>query len=545
MMMVTPLLAEAVGKHPTAVAVVDARGTTTWSELDTRVQHLVAGLRARGLSEGDTVAVLLGNQVEMVEVSLACMQAGWLLVPLNWHLVADEVRYVLDDARACAIVVDHRWQDVVVSALSAPGAAGARLLVIVDHTSDRGTAGDPAGDSIGTAGDAGVELESYAEVVATPLADDDPPEWSRGGPMFYTSGTTGHPKGVRGALAQLGGPPEIWTLMAHSLRSVIDLPDEGGGAQGICGPMYHSAQWVISMFALMCGATLVLQHRFDAEDLLDLIDEHRVTNLHLVPTQMSRLLQVPEQRRDRFDGSTLESVLHGAAPCPPSVKRSMIEWLGPIVTEYYGGTEGGFISRITAAEWAERPGSVGMPLEVIEIVVVDPLGAVVGPGIVGDLYFRSLLGSSFEYHNAEEKTRAVHLEPGLATLGDIGYLDDDGYLFLSDRRIDMVVSGGVNIYPAEIEAVLVAADEVADAAVFGIPDQEMGESVRAALVLRAGLDWSDEVEAAVTAHCREHLAGYKCPRGFEVHTQLPRSEAGKLLKRLLRDPWWASSGRSI
>jgi len=227
------------------------------------------------------------------------------------------------------------------------------------------------------------------------------------------------------------------------------------------------------------------------------------------------------------------------------VKRSMIEWLGPIVTEYYGGTEGGFISRITAAEWAERPGSVGMPLEVIEIVVVDPMGSVVGPGIVGDLYFRSLLGSGFEYHNAEEKTRDAHLEPGLATLGDIGYLDADGYLFLSDRRIDMVVSGGVNIYPAEVEAVLVAADEVADAAVFGIPDPDMGESVRAALVLRDGLDWSEQVEAAVTAHCREHLAGYKCPRGFEVHTELPRSEAGKLLKRSLRDPWWSASGRSI
>ncbi len=525
-----PLLDEMVQERPGAAAVVDAGGVTSWRALDGRVGALVAGLRARGLAEGDRVVAMLGNQVELVEVSLACMHAGWLLVPLNWHWVADEVAYVLADADASAVVVDQRFGEVVAAAMTAGDAPEVGVALLVGS----GPVGPTGADDV---------FEPY-ESVAGGQPPDELTEPARGGPMFYTSGTTGHPKGVRGSLAQLGGSPEIWTLMAHSMRTVTELPDRDA-VQGICGPMYHSAQWVMSMFALLCGATVVLQHRFDADELLTLVDRHRVTNLHLVPTQMSRLLQLPDERRAACDASSLSSILHGAAPCPPSVKRSMIEWLGPIVTEYYGGTEGGFISTITSTEWLERPSSVGRPLEIVEIVVVDEDGAAVPAGVAGDLYFRSLLGNRFEYHNAADKTDAAHLEPGLATLGDIGYLDEDGYLHLSDRRIDMVVSGGVNIYPAEIEAVLFAAEPVADAAVFGIPDEEMGESVRAALVLRDGVEWNDTVQASLVAHCREHLAGYKCPRSFEVHDALPRSEAGKLLKRSLRDPWWAASGRAI
>jgi long-chain acyl-CoA synthetase len=525
---VSSLLQASLDAHPDTFAVVDQRGTTTWAELDDRVRRLVTALRARGLAEGDSVVAMLGNQVELVEVSLACMQAGWLLVPVNWHWVADEVRYVLDDAAAAAVVVDARFVEVVREALQGPDAPAVDVRIAVRA----GQGGADAG------------MDDYDTLLA---AADGP--WTdapaRGGPMFYTSGTTGRPKGVRSGLAQLGGPPEIWTLMAHSLRPVVELPAEGGAVQGICGPMYHSAQWVISMFALLCDATLVLQHRFDAADLLELIDRHGITNLHLVPTQMSRLLRLPPEQRAAWSGATLRSVLHGAAPCPAPVKRQLIDWWGPIVTEYYGGTEGGFISRITAAEWLERPGSVGRPLEVIEVVVVDGEGRPVPAGTPGDLYFRSLLGSRFEYHNAPDKTAAAHLEPGLATLGDIGHLDAEGYLYLSDRRIDMVVSGGVNIYPAEIEAVLVGAGPVVDAAVFGIPDEDMGESVRAAVVLRDDATWDAATEALVVAHCREHLAGYKCPRSFEVRDELPRSEAGKLLKRALRDPWWADAERSI
>jgi len=519
----TVLLADMVAARPEGPAVVDARGTTTWAALDERVTRLVHALRDRGLRSGDTVVSLLGNQVEAVEVSLACAHAGWLLVPINWHWVADELAYVLDDAGAAALVVDGRWLDIAEQALSlATGDAPRSLLAV------HGTA---------------VGFEVYEGVLADSRTDEiDEPE--RGGPMFYTSGTTGRPKGVRSALGRVGGPPEVFTLMAHSMRPTLDLPEEGA-TQAICGPMYHSAQWVFAMFTLLCGAALVLQHRFDADELLTLIDQHAVTNLHLVPTQMKRLLELPEERRLALDGSSLSAILHGAAPCPPDVKRRMIEWLGPIVTEYYGGTEGGFISLITASEWLERPGSVGKPLPIIEVVVVGPEGQPLGPGEAGDLYFRNLMGSDFEYHNAPDKTAAAHLPDGLGTLGDIGYLDEEGYLFLSDRRIDMIVSGGVNIYPAEVEGVLAGHEAIADVAVFGIPDADMGEQVKAAVVLRPGHTWSAELEARLVAYCREKLAGYKCPRSFDLHEALPRLESGKLTKRVLREPYWAGQANPI
>jgi long-chain acyl-CoA synthetase len=337
------------------------------------------------------------------------------------------------------------------------------------------------------------------------------------------------------------------TLMAHSIGPIIDVPpaEAADRVQLVCGPMYHSAQWVFGVFSLVCGATVVLQQRFDAAEVLELIDRHGVTNVHLVPTQMRRLLDVEPERRQAFDGATLRAILHGAAPCPPSVKRDLISWLGPKVTEYYGGTEGGFLSIITAAEWLERPGSVGRPLEIIEVAVVGPDGERLGPGETGEIWFRNLLGSDFEYHNAPDKTATAHREGGFGTLGDVGHLDDDGYLHLSDRKIDMVVSGGVNIYPAEVEGVLAEHPAVADVAVFGIPHDEMGEAVHAALVLRPGHGWDGDLEADLDAWCRERLAGYKRPRSYEVHDELPRSEAGKLAKRTLRDPWWAGRERSI
>jgi len=517
---VTGLLGELVAAHPERPAVVDDRGASTWRQLDDRVSRLVHALRDRGLAEGDAVVAVLGNQVEAVEVALACAAGGWVQVPLNWHWVADEVAYVLDDCAAAAVVADVRWLDVVTESLTlATSTPAARLAV---H-----------GDAPG--------FESYEAVLAASPAE--PGEAVKGGPMFYTSGTTGRPKGVRSSLTSVGGPPELFTLIAHSFRPMIQLPDEGA-VQVICGPMYHSAQWVFASFSLLCGATLVLQHRFDAGGLLDLVDRQQVTNLHLVPTQMRRMLDLPAEQRAAFDGSSLRSVLHGAAPCPPAVKRAMIDWLGPIVSEYYGGTEGGFIATITADEWLERPGSVGRPVATMEVAILDPDGAPVAPGEAGDVWFRNLLGSDFEYHNAPDKTAASH-RGGFATLGDIGYLDADGYLYLSDRRIDMIVSGGVNIYPAEIEGVLAAHPAVADVAVFGIPDEEMGEQVKAAVVLARDRSWDAELEAALVEHCRAHLAGYKRPRSFDVHDALPRLESGKLTKRVLRDPYWQEQASAI
>jgi long-chain acyl-CoA synthetase len=522
----TALLAEIVARRGDEPAVIDERGTTSWHELDERVTRLVHALEGRGLRAGDTVVAMVGNQVEMIEVTLACAHGGWLFVPLNWHWVAREVRYVLDDADTSAVVVDERWADVMTQALAHAEAPLVRCRLFI-------------GDGPAPSG-----FERYADALHSASAEEliDP---QRGGPMFYTSGTTGWPKGVRSGLSAIGGPPEVLMLIAHTMAPTIGVKPGDRIVQLVCGPLYHSAQWAFGLFALCCGATVVLQQRFEAADVLRAIDEHGVTNVHLVPTQMIRLLELSDEERAAFDGSSLVQIIHGAAPCSPSVKRRMIDWVGPVVTEYYGGTEGGFISLIGAEDWLAKPGSVGRPLTMVEVLVLGPDGDLLAPGETGEIWFRSLMGNDFEYHNAPEKTAGAHRSGGLGTLGDVGWLDADGYLFLSDRKIDMIVSGGVNIYPAEIEAVLADHRAVADAAIFGIPNDEMGESVHAALVLRHGHVWSDALADDIGAFCRARLAGYKVPRSFEVHAELPRSEAGKLAKRTLRDPWWEGRDRAI
>ncbi|WP_426574662.1 AMP-binding protein [Aquihabitans sp. McL0605] len=522
----TALLADIVAKRADEPAVIDERGTTTWAQLDRRATRLVHALQDRGLRSGDTVVAMVGNQVEMIELTIACAHGGWIMVPLNWHWVPREVAYVLDDAEAAAVIVDARWAEVMTHALVDADTPFLKSRLLV-------------GDDVLPSG-----FERYEDALRSASTAEliDP---QRGGPMFYTSGTTGWPKGVRSSLSAVGGPPEVLLLIAHTMAPIIGVTPGDPTVQLVCGPLYHSAQWAFGLFALCCGATVVLQHRFDASGILELIDEHQVTNVHLVPTQMIRLLELPDEQREAFDGSSLRQIIHGAAPCSPSVKRRMIEWVGPIVTEYYGGTEGGFLALIHAADWLAKPGSVGKPLTIIEILVIGDDGQLLGPNETGDIWFRNLLGSDFEYHKAPEKTSSAHRSGGLGTLGDVGYLDDDGYLFLSDRKIDMIVSGGVNIYPAEIEGVLGDHRAVADAAVFGVPDREMGEAVHAAVVLRHGHVWSEQLQDDLDGFCRDNLAGYKVPRTFEVHGELPRSEAGKLTKRTLRDPWWADQHRQI
>jgi long-chain acyl-CoA synthetase len=519
---VSVLLRDFATARPDDIAIVDDHGSVTWAELDERVNRLIDALRARGLVEGDAIALMAGNQRAQFEVSLAGMQAGWLVVPVNWHLVADELAYIVDDADAKALVVDEKF--IVVGVEAEARSAGLVTSIAISATPPE-------------------RFESYESVLASGSADD-PADQVKGGPMFYTSGTTGFPKGVRGGLATVGGPVEIWQLMAASLGEMMEVP-AASPVQLVCGPAYHSAQWVYGMFPLLLGATVVFQHRFDAAEVLDLIDAHQVTNTHLVPAQMVRLLRLPDERRAGFDGASLVAVHHGAAPCPAEVKRAMIEWWGPLLTEYYGGTEGGFIANISATEWLDRPGSVGKALPVMEVLVRREDGEPAGTGEVGQIWFRSLLGMDFEYHNAPDKTAAAHREPGVGTLGDVGYLDDEGYLFLSDRKIDMIISGGVNIYPAEIEGVLAGHDAVADAAVIGIPDDEMGERVLAVLELTDGRQATPELEGELEAHCRAHLAGYKCPRPWDFVAALPRNAAGKLAKRTLREPYWADTTRRI
>ena len=518
----TASFAEQRGDQP---ALIDELGTTAWAQFDERVNRLVNGLRAAGLAAGDTVAVIVGNRREWFEVAMACAHGGWTYVPVNWHWVADELAYVLDDAGVVALVVDGRYADTVNAALADERAAEVRLVVGIDARALAATQ----------------PIVDYADLIAG--ADPaEPADQRLGGPMFYTSGTTGRPKGVRGSL--LGNAdmtPDVLKLVAGGFASMFPIP----GTTLLCGPFYHSAQYAFSFLPLIAGSAVVMQHKYDAAGVLELIDRHGVTNTHLVPTQMKRLVELPDAVKDGFDGSSLALVLHGAAPCSPAVKRALIEWWGPRITEYYGSTEGSVVTLITSEEWLVRGGSVGKPLPTVDVLVVDDQGNEVPTGQEGTLYFRNKMGMTFEYHNDPDKTASVHRAPGVATSGDVGYLDEDGYLWLSDRRIDMIISGGVNIYPAEIEGVLQGHPDVVDAAVIGVPDDEFGEQVKAIVALADGVESTAEETQRLIAHCRGLLAGYKAPRTIDYVDEIPRSEAGKIQKRPLREPYWAGRDRRI
>ena len=517
----TAAIAQRKGDVP---ALVDEFGELNWCSFDERINRVIHGLRAAGLNSGDTLALMCGNRREYFEVTVAAMHAGMIIVPVNWHWVAAELAYVIEDSDAVAFIVEDRYADVAVEACADAQAAGCPVRMII-------------GDQVP------VGFEGYEDVLAR-SDPSEPEDQTSGGPMFYTSGTTGFPKGVRSALTATGNDLAIVELVAQASMGMLQVPTDG--VTLLEGPAYHSAQWGLSVLPLLGAAsTIVMRHRFDPAELLDLVDRYQVTNMHLVPTQFIRLLKLPDDVRARFDGSSLAIVIHGAAPCPIDVKQRMLDWWGPVVMEYYGGTEGGFLTIITGEEWLARPGSLGKATAMTELLIVDDDGVPCGVGESGQIYFASRMGADFEYHKAPEKTEAAHRAPGVGTLGDIGYLDDEGYLFMSDRKIDMIISGGVNIYPAEIEGVLVGHPAVADAAVFGIPDDEMGEQVKAAVELVDGLSASDDLAAELIAFVRESLAGYKAPKTIDFEERLPRHPTGKLYKRLLRDPYWEGSGRTI
>jgi long-chain acyl-CoA synthetase len=505
-------------------ALVDERGAVSWRELDLRTNRLVHALRGLGLGAGDVIAIYAGNCREYYELMLAANHAGIVYVPVNWHFSPEELAYVIADSGAKALFAEGQFLEQASGALSrgeTPGLAHAFAV--------RAAQPDP-------------RFSEYETLLAGASAEE-PDGQCAGGPMFYTSGTTGRPKGVKSTTSKPGGPLAALEMIGAGLSGMLGIP--GDGTTLLCGPVYHSAQWAFSFFPLLNGSAVVMRHRFDPAETLSLIDSHKVTNVHLVPTQFHRLLRLPDEVRARFAGDSLAVVWHGAAPCPPDVKRRMIDWWGPVIAEYYGSTEGSIVSTVGTADWLERPGTVGRPTPLALVTIRDDEGRELPAGQSGQIYVRSAMGSDFEYHNEPQKTADVHLEPGTYTFGDIGYFDADGYLYLSDRKIDMIISGGVNIYPAEIEAVLVNHPAVEDAAVFGIPNEEFGEEVKAAVTLRAGHAPSPELAAELIAHCRAHLAGYKAPRSIDFETSMPRHETGKLYKRLLRDRYWQGSTRKI
>jgi len=478
--------------------------------------QVVHGLRAQGLGDGSTVAVLLPNGAEMLEVYLAAMQAGWYITPLNTHLTPAELAYVLRDARVEAFVAHERFADKAQEAAGLAELAGKACFAV--------------GAIPGFA--------DYAALKARQPAAR--PEPRRGGQLLqYTSGTTGRPKGVRRKLDPID--PDV---QAHAYSAQLARFDIAPGGDGVhlCGsPMYHLAALSYAFFSLHFGHTVVLMDKWTAEGCLALIERWRVTTTQMVPTQFHRLLQLPAEVRARYDHASLRQVLHAAAPCPVDVKRRMLEWWGPVIYEYYGASEGGG-TLVKPREWLEHPGTVGRAWEGAEVRIYDDAGKQLGPGEVGNVYMK--LMSDFEYGGDPEKTRGARIG-NFFTAGDVGWLDADGYLFLSDRKIDMIISGGVNVYPAEIEGALLRHPAVGDAAVFGIPDPDWGEQVKAVVEPAAGQAPGAELAEILMTHCRESLAGYKCPRSIDFVAALPRDPNGKLYKRLLRDPYWAGRERKI
>jgi long-chain acyl-CoA synthetase len=513
------LLLPHAGNRPDEAALTDEWGTTTWGELNVRVNRLIDALRGLGLGIDDAIAIHSGNRREYFELMTAASHCGLRYVMVNWHWTADELRYVLEDSGTSVLFSEDAFAGI---AMEATEGVDLKLRVAL------------GGEING--------FTPYEEFVAT--GDQaEPADQSLGIPMIYTSGTTGRPKGVTRSILKSGGPVLTIDLIGQVFAQIFFIPEKGRSL--LVGPVYHSAQWLWSWVLMTVGRSVVMRQNWDPAEALRLIDEYQITNVHLVPTQFVHLLRLPAAEREAFDGSSLAAVWHGAAPCSPEIKRQMIDWLGPIVHEYYGSTEASVNTVITAEEWLKRPGSVGRPLPTTEVSVLRADGTPAAVGERGQLWFKYTSGDDVEYWGDEEKTKSIHRDGGLFTTGDIGYFDEEGYLFLADRAIDMIISGGVNIYPAEIEGVLITHPAVRDVAVFGVPDEEFGESVKAAVELVEGVEPTQELIDALAAHCRSLLAGYKAPRTIDFIDEMPRTPTGKLYKRLLRDPYWADRSTSI
>jgi long-chain acyl-CoA synthetase len=441
------------------------------------------------------------------------------VVPINWHLKAEEVAYIIADSGARALVCHADLLPQIESAL------GEDFHVFVVPTPPEIAAAYGVPDPACAVPHDLVNWDTWRECHA-PIEGPV----GRASPMFYTSGTTGAPKGVRrhAMKAEMAGAADRVTGITYGIK-----PSEG---QVILmnGPMYHSAPNSYGMAAFRHGCSIVLEPRFEAEDLLALVERHRVTHMHMVPTMFVRLLRLPAEVKARYDLSSLRFVVHGAAPCPPHVKRAMIDWWGPVINEYFGSTETGIPVWHSANEALAKPGTVGRAIEGGIVRIFGPNGEPCAPKEVGEIFMRQTAVPDFDYHGKAE-ARAQAGREGLVSIGDVGYLDEDGYLFLCDRKRDMVISGGVNIYPAEIEGVLIGMDGVHDCAVFGIPDDEFGERLCAYVEPEPGAVLSAE---AVGAYLRERLANFKVPREIRFSDALPREATGKIFKRKLRDPFW-------
>jgi long-chain acyl-CoA synthetase len=498
--------------------------------LSERAARAASGLASLGIGRGDLVALYLRNDLAFFEASAAAGLLGAYPTPVNWHYTPTEARYLFENSGAKAVVIHADLLAGVREAVP-PGVA---VLVVetppeiaaaygIAAEAARAPAGLPVWDRW---------LEGF-EPLKEPLGEAP-------GTVIYTSGTTGHPKGVRRAPPT----PEQTALTGQIIGRAFGFTGFGAPDEIVTvmtGPMYHSAPNAYGLASARIGATVILEPRFDPEELLAMVERHRVTHLHMVPIMFNRLLKLPEAVRSKYDLSSLRFVVHAAAPCPAPVKREMIQWWGPVINEYYGSTETSAVVFCNSQDWLTHPGTVGKAWPEAEVRIIDADGANLPPQAVGEVVARIRGMADFTYHGDDQKRRDSE-KAGLIAPGDVGYLDEDGFLYLCDRAKDMIISGGVNIYPAEIEGELAKMPGVADCAVFGIPDEEFGEAVCAVVQPMPG---ETLTEAEVKAWLRGQVAGYKVPKRVEMAAELPREDSGKIFKRKLREPFWEGLDRRI
>ncbi|OIN82645.1 acyl-CoA synthetase [Mycobacterium malmoense] len=485
-------------------------GTVSFGELHTRSQRVAAVLHGAGLRRGDGVTLVLPNRPEFFEIAWGCQLSGLYYTAVNTHFTPGEVAYVVDDSGAKAVFVD------------ASEASGATLAAHVRRANTGVEVHMAVGGKL--PGWCAYEDALAAAGEAAPLSD--------GSEMLYSSGTTGRPKAVRRPLPSDGNGS--WAQAVLEMALIHKYGMSPSSVYLSPAPLYHAAGVNYTMAVHRVGAASILMRKFDAEAVLRLIETHRVTHAQFVPTMFVRMLKLPKAVRRKYDVSSLRCVIHAAAPCPVDVKQRMMDWFGPIIHEYYGGTEGFAGTTIGPEEWLAHAGSVGKPMSRVHVVGDD--GRELPVGQSGELYFEG--GPDFEYFKDPAKTASVCNDRGWRTLGDVGYVDQDGYLYLTDRSTFTIVSGGVNIYPQEVENLLVMHPKLVDAAVFGVPNEEFGEEVKAVVQPADGVAPGPDLEAELIEYCRTRLAGYKCPRTIEFDPELPRDPNGKLYKRRIRERYW-------
>ena len=509
--------------HKPAFIMAGSGVTVTYGELEARSNQVAHLLRKLGLKAGDHIAILLENHPRFFEICFGAHRAGLIYTAMSTRLTVGEAAYIVENCEAKLLICSHAMQGLARELLLHTASLGSPLVahLMLDGVAYGYTAFEVA----------------IASLPVTPIADE-----TAGGDMLYSSGTTGRPKGVF-------VPPEFPQIDAPGPLINICSSLYGMGADSVYlspAPLYHAAPLRFSMTAMRLGGTCVVMEHFDAEDYLRQVEKHQVTHTQLVPTMFVRMLKLPPEVRAQYDLSSLQIAIHAAAPCPIPVKQSIIEWWGPVVWEYYAGTEGNGMTMVNSTEWLTRPGTVGRAV-IGKLRICDEAGKPVPNGTAGTIYFAE--GRPFSYHNDAEKTAGSMNAEGWTTLGDVGYVDDEGYLFLTDRKAHMIISGGVNIYPQETENLLITHPKVLDCAVIGVPNEEFGEEVKAVVQPHDMRDVQgarkEALEAELIAFCRASLSPIKCPRSVDFEAELPRHPTGKLYKRLLRDRYWAGRASKI